>query len=74
MSYRKRTILLVVVIELLLAGFYLWAVTTPGTPEQITERGSLIGTIMGVILGLSPLLYLLARTNDRKKAEKAKGS
>lgn len=69
MSFRKRTMLLIVVIELLLAGFYLYAVSLPGSPEQIAERGSLIGTIMGVILGVSPLLYLFARNNDRKKEE-----
>lgn len=72
MSYRKRTMLLIIVIELLLAGFYLYTVSLPGSPDQIAERGGLIGTIMGVILGLSPLLYLLARNNDRKKAEQAK--
>jgi hypothetical protein len=72
MSYRKRIILLVAVIEILLAGFYLWAVTAPGDAEQIAERGRLIGMIMGVILGLSPLLYLMARNNDRRKAEQTK--
>jgi uncharacterized membrane protein YiaA len=70
MSYRKRTLLLIVVIEILLAGFFLYAVGMPGTPDQIAERGRLIGMIMGVILGLSPLLYLMARNNDRKKAER----
>jgi len=28
---------------------------------------------MGVILGLSPLLYLMARNNDRKKDATKKG-
>jgi len=72
MSYRKRILLLVGVLELLLAGFYVWAVTSPGSPEQIAERG-LIGMVMGVILGLSPLLYLFARNNDRRKAQQARG-
>lgn len=73
MSYRKRIVLFVILIEVLLAGFYLWAVTARGDPEQIAERGRLIGMVMGVILGLSPLLYLMARNNDRRKAERNKG-
>ena len=73
MSFRMRTMLLVIVIEVLLAGFYLYSMAAPGSPEQIVERGRLIGMVMGVILGVSPLLYLLARSNDRKKAEKNKG-
>lgn len=72
MSYRKRTLLLIAVVEFALAYFYLYAMRSPGSPEQIAERGRLIGLIMGVILGLTPLLYLMARSNDRKKAEKAK--
>lgn len=73
MSYRKRTLLLVLAIEFGLAYFYLYAMRSPGSPEQIAERGRLIGMVMGVILGLSPLLYLIARKNDLKKAERDKG-
>ncbi len=65
--YRKRTVLLLIAIELALAFFYLHAMRSPGSPEQIAERGRLIGLVMGVILGISPLLYLMARNNDRKK-------
>lgn len=72
MSYRKRIVLFVIVLELLLAGFYLWAVSVPGDPEQIAERGRLIGMVMGVVLGLTPLLYLMARNNDRRKADQKK--
>lgn len=73
MSYRKRIMLVVGVLELLLAIFYLWAVTSPGSPEQHAERGRLIGMIMGVILGLAPLLYIFARSNDRRKAQQGRG-
>jgi len=48
-------------------------VTSPGSPEQHAERGRLIGMIMGVILGLSPLLYIFARSNDRRKAQQGRG-
>lgn len=71
--YRKRTMLLIIAIELGLAFFYLYAMRSPGSPEQIAERGRLIGMVMGVILGLSPLLYLMARNNDRKKDAAKKG-
>jgi hypothetical protein len=73
MSYRRRTLLLLIVIELLLGYFYLYSMRMPGDPAQLAERGRLIGLVMGVIAGLSPLLYLMARNNDRKRAEKAKG-
>ncbi len=71
MSYRKRMLMLIIALELALAYFYLYAAGLPGTPEQIAQRGSMIGTVMGVILGLTPLLYLMARKNDLKN-EKAK--
>jgi len=72
MSYRKRTMLLIAAIECGLAYFYLYSMKAPGSPEQIAERGRLIGMVMGVILGLTPLIYLMARNNDRKKAERLK--
>lgn len=71
MSYRTRTIAAVVLIELLLAGFYLYIAAMPGnTPDAAAERGRIIGTVMGVIAGLSPILYLMARRNDRKRDAK----
>lgn len=72
MSYRRRTLLLIAVVEFGLAYFYLYAMRSPGSPEQIAERGRLIGLVMGAILGLTPLLYVMARNNDRKKAERDK--
>ncbi len=71
MSYRTRTIAAVVLIELLLAGFYLYIAGMPGnTPGAAAERGRIIGTVMGVIAGISPILYLMASRNDRKKDAK----
>jgi len=72
MSYRKRTLLLIAAVEFGLAYFYLYAMRAQGSPEQIAERGRLICLVMGAILGLTPLLYLMARNNDRKKAEQNK--
>ena len=75
MTRAKRTILVLVLLELLLAGlwFYLanMAATSPGaSPDSGKVIGQTMGTVMGVVLGLSPLLYLLARSNDRKAAAK----
>jgi len=75
MSRAKRTILMLVVIELLLGGLWFYlahlATTTPGTdPAAQKVIGQTMGGAMGLILGLSPFLYLLARSNDRKAAKK----
>jgi hypothetical protein len=73
MNRAKRTILMLVVIEILLAGLWLYlakmASTSPGaSPDAGRVIGHTMGTAMGVVLGLAPLLYLLARSNDRKAA------
>ncbi|MFL6844219.1 MAG: hypothetical protein ACJ8ER_04985 [Allosphingosinicella sp.] len=75
MTRAKRTILMLAVIELLLAGLWLYlarlAATSPGTsPDAGRVIGQTMGAAMGVVLGLSPFLYLLARSNDRKAAKK----
>jgi hypothetical protein len=71
MSKRNRTIIAVVVIELLLAGGWFWLHTTAlGSPRASADAtrviGQVFGTAMGIILALSPFLYLLARRNDLK--------
>ena len=75
MSRTKRIILVLALIELLLAGLWVYlahlAATFPGvSPEAGWVIGQTMGGAMGVILGLSPVLYLLARSNDRKAAAK----
>ncbi len=75
MTRTKRTILALILLELLLAGlwFYLanMAATSPGaSPDSGRVIGQTMGAAMGVVLGLSPVLYLLARSNDRKAAAK----
>ena len=74
MTKRKRTLIGVVAIELLIAGawYYLHmkAVTEPGwTPDATRRIGEVFGGAMGLILGLTPVLYLIARRNDLKDAQ-----
>ena len=73
MSKRKRTVMAVVVIELLLAGGWLWlhgmAMASPhATAESTQAIGEVFGAAMGIILALSPFLYLMARKNDKRSA------
>ncbi|HYI40909.1 MAG TPA: hypothetical protein VE053_11385 [Allosphingosinicella sp.] len=71
MTRVKRTMLALVLVELLLAGLWYYLASAPGAgPESGRVIGQTMGTAMGVVLGLSPVLYLLARSNDRKAAEK----
>ena len=75
MSRARRTILMLALIELLLAGLWLYlahlaATSTGASPDAPRVIGQTMGAAMGVILGLSPFLYLLARSNDRKAAAK----
>jgi len=79
MSKRKRTIIAIIVIELLLAGLWYYlhnelAMSESATKDSAEVLGRTMGGAMGLILGLSPLLYLLARSNDRKDAEKRRQS
>jgi hypothetical protein len=75
MTRSKRTILLVVLLELMLAGLWFYLANMAATsPAAHADSGRVIGQTMGmamgIILGLSPVLYLLARSNDRKAAAK----
>jgi hypothetical protein len=75
MSKRKRTLIGIAVVELLLAGLWYYlhmrAVNSPTWSPDGPERiGRTMGMAMGVILGLAPLLYLLARSNDLKDEKK----
>jgi len=73
MSRAKRTLLLLAVIEIILAGLWFYlarvAAQSPNAdPEAAHTIGATMGAAMGVVLGLAPFLYLLARSNDRKAA------
>lgn len=65
MSYRLRTVLGVIVIEALLFGFFLYTADAPG---DTAERARIMFGIMGAILGISPVLFLLAWRNDKRKS------
>jgi hypothetical protein len=76
MSRRKRTLIAIVVIELLLAGGWIWlhgmAMTSPHAAKDSPRViGEVFGSAMGLVLALSPLLYLMARNNDRTAASAA---
>jgi hypothetical protein len=77
MSRRARTLISIVVIELLLAGGWIWlhgmALPSPhATRDSVRVIGEVFGGAMGLLLALSPLFYLLARSNDRKSAHGGK--
>jgi hypothetical protein len=76
MSKRKRTVIAIVVIELLLAGGWIWmhgvaATSSHASSDSTRVIGEVFGGAMGLILGLSPVLYLMARRNDRRAANVA---
>jgi len=77
MSKRKRTVIAIVVIELLLAGGWILlhnlATTSPrASPDSGRVIGQMFGGAMGLILALSPVLYLTARKNDKRSAASPK--
>ena len=79
MSKRKRTVIAIIVIELLLAGGWLWlhtqaATSPPATADSARVIGLVFGGAMGLILALSPLLCLFARSNDKREAANTKKS
>lgn len=71
MSYRMRTVIAVVLVEVALAGFWYWLMlpdlqgrthfTTADAPREI---GRTMGMVMGIVAGLFPVLYLIARKRD----------
>jgi hypothetical protein len=73
MSKKARTVIAVVLVELILGGiwFYL-AATGAAHPERVTPDfqrtlGSTMGTVMGAFLGFGLLLFLMAAKRDRER-------
>jgi hypothetical protein len=78
MSKRTRTLIGIVVIELLLAGgwyyLHMQAVTDPSwSADAPTRIGRVFGGAMGLILGLTPVLYFFARRNDLADESRRRG-
>ena len=73
MTYRTRTILAVVLVELLLAGIWFYLANLGAAqPERVTPDyqrtlGSTIGAAMGTLLGLGLILFLIAAKRDRER-------
>jgi len=70
-KYKTRTLIAIVLVELLLAGvwFYL-ANLGASNPDRVAPEfqqtvGSTMGTAMGAFLGLGFILYLMAAKRDR---------
>ena len=69
MSRRQRTVIVLIVVEVLLAAGWFWlhqSALQQSNPEAPRVVGQVFGTAMGIIAGLAPLLYLMARRNDLK--------
>ena len=72
MTYKKRAVLAIVLVELLLAGIWVYlanlGVDHPEriAPEYQDTLGSVMGTAMGGFLGLGLVLYLMAVKRDRE--------
>jgi hypothetical protein len=71
MSRRRRVIVAVIVLELLLGLGWMWlnhsAISSGNAnPDAPRVIGEVFGMAMGILLGISPLLYLFARSNDRR--------
>jgi hypothetical protein len=71
MTKRRRTIIVLVLIELLLAGGWFWlhtmALSSPRASADSTRViGQVFGAAMGIVLALAPFLYMFARRNDLK--------
>ncbi|HVG01272.1 MAG TPA: hypothetical protein VM842_00195 [Nitrospira sp.] len=72
MSKVKRTILAIVLVELILGGIWLYLIRLgERQPERITANyqttlGSTMGMAMGAFLGFGILLLFIAAKRDRK--------
>ncbi len=72
MSKRKRTLITLAVVELLLLGGWIWLhalamTSSSATADSVRAIGEVFGAAMGIVLALSPFLYLMARKNDRRE-------
>ena len=74
MPRRVRVLLLVILVELGLAAFYLYTADSPGTgPDSLRERGEIIAQTMGAVFGFGLLMFLLAWKNDKAEEARRRG-
>jgi len=68
MSRRKRVTIAVIVLQVLLGFGWIWLSHTGGNanPDGTRAIGEVFGMAMDILLGISLLLYLFARSNDRR--------
>lgn len=69
----KRMIVGVGILELLLAGGWIWlyglaAASPQASAESTRVIGEAFGTAMALVLVLTPLLYLVMRKSERRRA------
>jgi hypothetical protein len=71
MSKKARTLIAIVVVELILGGIWLYLVSMGAAhPDRVTADfqrtlGSTMGSAMGALLGLGLILFLMAAKRDR---------
>jgi hypothetical protein len=73
MSKFKRMVVGVAVLELLLAGGWIWLhglamASSQGSTESARVIGEVFGTAMVLVLVVTPLLYLVMRRSERRRA------
>jgi uncharacterized membrane protein YgaE (UPF0421/DUF939 family) len=70
MSKKKRTILAILLVELLLAGIWYYLAALGAThsvqPDYQRTVGQTMGAAMGAFLGFGFILYLMAAKRDRQ--------
>jgi hypothetical protein len=73
MNYKTRTLLAIILVELLLAGiWYYLAAVGAASPDRAAAGyqqtvGSTMGLAMGAFLGLGLVLFLIAAKRDRNR-------
>ena len=73
MSKKTRTVLAIVLVELLLAGIWFYLASLGAAhPERVSPDfqrtvGSTMGAAMGAFLGLGLILFLMAAKRDRQR-------
>jgi hypothetical protein len=74
MSRRKRVLVTFIVIEMVLAGIWVWLHLLASDPARVNRPdaqahiGQIMGMVMGALFGVGAVLYFVSAAADRKKA------